>query len=322
MFFTWADYIDPDVVADFEREHGVSVREVHFENDEVRDRVMAETGGADFDVLLLDGTGIEAYLRRGWIVPIDTAAMPNLAHLDPRWLPEQPAARNAAVPYVWGTLGIAYRRDLIGRELDAWMDLLRPTSDLVGRILMTSDSYDLIGMALKALGASMNSEDPAAIAAARDLLLAQQPAVHRYGALGVDASSELVSGEVVAGMTYNGDAAALMEHNTSIVYVVPREGGALWVDYLAVAATSTHKALANAFIDFLNRPEVAARNAQGIYYATPNRAAEALLPADFRADPLVYPDAETLTRCELYRRLSPAAQRTRVQATGQVVHGG
>jgi spermidine/putrescine transport system substrate-binding protein len=322
VFFTWADFIDPGVVADFEREYGVRVREVHFENDEVRDRVMAETGGAGFDLLLVDGTGVEAYRRRGWIAPIDAATAPNLAHIAPRWLPAGAAGRAAAVPYVWGTLGIAYRRDLLGRELDSWMDLLRPEPDLAGRILMSSDSLDLVGMVLKALGHSMNSTDPQALAAARDLLLEQAPAVHRYGALAVDEGSELLGPDVVAGMTFNGDAAALMEHNTSVVYVVPREGGALWVDFLAVAAASEQKALATAFIDYLNRPEVAARNAQGIYYATPNRAAEALLPAAFRADPLVYPDADTLARCEPYRRLTPEAQRTRAQIVSQVVDGG
>jgi spermidine/putrescine transport system substrate-binding protein len=321
VFFTWEGYIDAGVVEDFEREHGLTLREVHFENDEVRDQVMAHTGGAGFDVLLLDGTGIEAYLRRGWIAPIDPEAVPNLVHLDPRWLPEGPIARGAAVPYVWGTLGIAWRRDLLGHDLDTWMDLLRPDADLRGRMLMSADSLDLVGMALKALGHSMNSADPEALAAARELLLAQAPAVRRYGALAVDETSELLSGEVAAAMTFNGDAAALMEHNEAVAYLVPQEGGALWVDYLAVAAASERKDLAAAFIDYMNRPEVAARNAQGIYYATPNRAAEALLPASFRADPLIYPDAQTLRRCEPYLRLSPEALRARVQTYGQVVHG-
>jgi spermidine/putrescine transport system substrate-binding protein len=187
---------------------------------------------------------------------------------------------------------------------------------------MSADSLDLVGMALKGLGHSMNSADPGALQAARELLLAQAPAVHRYGALGVDERSELLRGEVAAAMTYNGDAAALMDHNTAVAYVVPREGGAIWVDHLAIAAASERKALATAFIDYLNRPEVAARNALGIHYATPNRAAEALLPASFRADALVYPDASTRARCETYRRLSPEALRSRVQTYSELVHGG
>ena len=112
-----------------------------------------------------------------------------------------------------------------------------------------------------------------------------------------------------------------MEENDAVVYVVPKEGGALWVDYLAIAAKSRRKDLAAAFIDYLNRPRVAARNAEALHYATPNEAAEALLPEALRTDPLVYPDARTLARCETYVRLPPAALRERVQAYASIVFG-
>jgi spermidine/putrescine transport system substrate-binding protein len=321
VLFTWADYLDPQVASEFERELGVRVRQVYFENDEVRDGVMAQTGGAEFDLLLLDNTSLEAYRKRGWIAPIDAAAIPNRRFVASRWEQAYPYSSGYAVPYLWGTLGIAYRRDLIGRDLDSWMDLLRPEEDLAGRMLMSADSLDLIGMALKALGHSMNSADPEALAAARDLLLRQKPAVYRYGALAVNAQSELLSGVVAAAMTYNGDAAALMEENDAVVYVVPKEGGALWVDYLAIAAKSGRKDLAATFIDYMNRPRVAARNAEALHYATPNAAAEALLPEGVRSDPLVYPDAPTLARCETYARLPPEALRRRVQAYASIVFG-
>lgn len=321
VLFTWADYLDPDVVAEFEREFGVRLRQVYFENDEIRDGVMAQTGGAGFDLLLLDNTSLEAYRKRGWIAPIDSAAIPNRRFVERRWEQAYPYSAGYAVPYLWGTLGIVYRRELIGRDLDSWLDLLRPAEDLAGRILMSADSLDLIGVALKALGHSMNSVDPDALAAAKALLLTQKPAVHRYGALAVNDQSELLSGVVVAGMSYNGDAAALREENDAVVYVVPREGGALWVDYLAIAAKCRRKDLAAAFINYLNHPQVAARNAEALHYATPNGAAEALLPESVRADPLVYPDAQTLARCETYVRLPPADLRERVQAYAAIVFG-
>ena len=321
VLFTWADYLDSELASEFEAEFGVRVRQVHFENDEIRDGVMAQTGGAEFDILLLDNTSLEAYQKRGWIAPIDSAAIPNRRFVASRWERAYSHSAGYAVPYLWGTLGIAYRRDLIGRDLDSWMDLLRPRADLVGRILMSADSLDLIGVTLKALGHSMNNVDPDALAAARDLLLSQKPAVHRYGALAVNDHSELLSGDVVAAMTYNGDAASLMEENDAVVYVVPKEGGALWVDYLAIAAKSRRKELAAAFINYMNRPQVAARNAEALHYATPNAGAEALLPEAFRTDPLVYPDARTLSRCETYARLPPAALRKRVQAYASIVFG-
>jgi spermidine/putrescine transport system substrate-binding protein len=321
VFLTWSEYVDPDLVAEFEREYGARVREVYFETDPVRDRIMVRTGGTGFDVLLLDNTSLGSYRRRGWIRPLDAAAMPNLAHIDTRWDTAYPDSHGWAVPYFWGTLGIAYRRDLTEAPLTSWMDLLDPDSALAGRILMADDSFDLVGVALKAAGHSMNSTDPDQIAEAEALLRAQRPAVRHYGSMSLADGTDLVSGDLIAAMTYNGDAGVAMGHNDAIVYVVPEEGSALWVDYLAIAGDAREPALAAAFIDFLNRPEVAARNARYLSYATPNRAAEELLPAAFRADPLVYPDADTLARCETYDRLPPAALRERIRVYSAIVHG-
>ena len=252
---------------------------------------------------------------------LPAAAVPNRRYLDPRWATAYPESRDLAVPYLWGTMGIAYRRDLVGRDLDSWLDLLRPAPTLRGRILMVADHFDLFAVALQALGFSMNSTDDTQIAAAADLLKAQRPAVLRYGALATDAHSELLTGQVAAAVTYNGDAAALRRHNAQVVYVIPREGGALWLDFLAIAAHAQHPALATAFLDFINRPEVAARNAQDLAYATANLAAERLLPAQMRHDPVIYPDAGTLRRCESYTRLPASATAARQQAYAALMHG-
>jgi len=321
VFLTWADYVDPDLVAEFERAQGAHVRSIHFETDDVRDRIMTRAEGLGFDLMVLDNTSIESYRRRGWIRALDSASMPNLIHVDPRWDAAYPQSQGWAVPYFWGTLGIAYRADLTGGPLTAWSDLFQPAPALAGRILMVDDTFDLVGMALKAAGHSMNSTDPAQLAEAEAMLRAQRPAVRHYGSMSVEEGADLLSGDIVAAMTYNGDAAMVQEYNDAVVYTVPKEGGALWVDYLAIAAHAREPELSAAFIDFLNRPDIAARNARYLHYATPNRAAEALLPASFRADPLVYPDAETLSRCETYARLPASAVRARVQIHSAIVHG-
>ncbi len=246
--------------------------------------------------------------------------MPNLRYIDPSLDRAYAGTSGLAVPYFWGTLGIAYRTDLVSRPPHSWLDLLRPDAALSGRIMMIADSFDLIGMALKALGHSMNSNDPDALAQAAALLAEQKPAVRRYGTVSLGADSELLSGEVIAAMSYSGDAATLMDRDATIAYVVPREGGAIWVDYLAIGARG-RRSLAAAFIDFLNRPEIAARNARYVFYATPNRAAEALLPAEFLQDPLIYPDAKTLAHSEHYGNLTPDALRRRVQVYSAIVYG-
>ena len=98
-------------------------------------------------------------------------------------------------------------------------------------------------------------------------------------------------------------ALMMREHNPNIVFTVPDEGGEIWIDYLSVLASSPRKELAMRFIDFLNDPENAARVAQYVHYATPNEAAEKLLPADFRKDTLIYPGEDVLSKSEFYTEL-------------------
>lgn len=321
VFLTWSEYIDPDLITEFEAEHGVRVRGVYFETNTIRNAIMGQHGGAGFDLVLVDNTALAAYRGRGWLAPLPLDKMPNVGHIAPRWRDAHPDAAGVAVPYFWGTLGIAYRSDLTGRALDSWMDLLRPSETLAGRILMVDDNLELPGIALKALGHSFNSADPAALDQAARLLLQQRPAVKRYGTLSLDKHSELLTGEVAAAMAYSGDAVTLQEQNPAVTYVIPREGGAIWMDFLAISAKSRQIPLAAAFIDFLNRPEIAARNARFLYYATPNQAAEALLPKAFRSDRRIYPDNATLERCESHKPLPAAAMSARVKAHAAAVHG-
>lgn len=317
---TWPDYLDPDLVEAFEREFKTRVRFDYFDSDDARDRFVVQSDGQGFDIAVLDSSAVASYRRRGWIRPIDAAQVPNLRHIDEAIDQAYPQTSGYAVPYFWGTTGIAYRADLVPTPPRRWMDLFRPDAALVGRIMMIADSYDLIGMALKALGFSMNSADPEQIEQATALLLEQQPALRGYGTLELGPESPLITGELVAAMSYSGDAAMLMEQHDAIRYRVPEEGGPIWIDYLTIGGQGQSD-LALTFIDFLNRPEVAAQNARYLHYATPNRAAEALLPAEFLSDPLIYPPPETLARCEHYKPLSPEAVRQRVEVYSAIVHG-
>lgn len=121
----------------------------------------------------------------------------------------------------------------------------------------------------------------------------------------------MLNGQIVMSMMYNGDAAMIQNHHDEIVFVLPEEGGNIWVDYLCVLSASINKTAAKQFINFLNEPEIAARLAQFVHSATPNLAAEAILPAEFKSDPVIYPSVEALEKSETYHRLSTRAQKRR-----------
>jgi len=307
----WTEYVDPDLIAEFEAKHNVQIKSTYFESDDVRDRMVQEVEGGGFDIGLVNDVMVGPYARRGWIAPIDKAAVPNLKHIDPRWLTAYPMTEAYGVPYFWGTLGIAYRKDLIKRSVTSWMDLFRPDEALRGRIIMVYDVRDTIGMALRALGYSANATESAQLAEAARLLERQKPYVRNYSYVSLTERSGIVTGEFAMTMLYSGDALMLQKYNNNIKYVVPSEGTNLWTDYLVVFKSSPNRDMAFKFIDFLNEPENAAKLAQFVHYASPNVAARKYLPQDFLADLTIYPPAEVIARSETYMVLPPKTMKTR-----------
>jgi len=310
VFLTWYDYLDPALVAEFERETGATIQFSYYASDDHRDEILAASDGRGYDLAAVNGLMLQSYAARGWLAPLRPASIPNLKHLDTRWRSAYPAAEQYAVPYFWGTLGIGYRKDLLPGGISTWKEFYQPPETLRGRIALPKSSRDVVGMALKSLGHSANTDDRDAIREAGRLLEAQKPFVRSYAYVGQDESSALVTGEVWASMLYSGDALVVREFHDEIEYVVPEEGSNLWVDYLAVLRSSTRKEQAARFIDFLNRPENAARNARFLSYATPNVAARALLPREYMENPIIHPDPDVLSRSELYRELPPRVQKT------------
>jgi spermidine/putrescine transport system substrate-binding protein len=253
---------------------------------------------------------IDVYAKRGWLAAIAPEKIPNLVNLQARWRTAFPESEQYGVPYFWGTLGIAYRRDLAPNGFDKWSQFFRPQKSLRGRLAMPKSSRDVLGMALKSLGYSANTDDRGAIREAAAMLEAQKPFVHSYEYVSLDEQSALVTGRVWASMIYNGDALMLSNHHEDIVYVIPEEGTNLWVDYLAIMQRSPRRDLAAKFIDFLNRPRIAARNAQYVNYSTPNTAARSHLSKDYLDDPTIHPSDAVLARSEVYHKLSPRSQKT------------
>ena len=320
VFLNWADYMDPEILEEFRQRTGITVKQTYFDADSARDELLLETDGKGFDLVIVNGSSLRILAKRGWLEPLDDTDIPNLKHIEPRWRAEHARAEDFGVPYFWGTLGIAYRTDLVPAPVTGWMDLFRPHESVRGKIGMISDSTDMIGAALKALGHSLNSTDKKNLQAAEQLLMEQKPYVKTYKYISLDENSALATGEIGMSMMYNGDALMLQEHNENIAYVLPEEGGNIWVDYLCILRESINKPAAKKFIDFINEPEVAARLAQYVYYATPNRAAEKLLPPDFLHDPVVYPSGPALRNSEPYRPLPPRAAKRRSGIFSRIVN--
>jgi len=308
-FLTWSDYIDPEVVSEFEKRFNAKIKFSFFESDQSRTEMLATTNGQGYDLILVSGVNLRQYKNHGWLAQLNAFDIQNRKHIDPRWEAEFKGDVGYGVPYFWGTMGIAYRRDLVPFPITSWRQLLNLSPELSGKVIMNKDARELISIALLALGYSSNSSDSGQLRQARELLVTQVPNVKKYSSVSLTEKSALVTGDAWASMIYNGDVLMLQEHNDQIVYVQPAEGSLLWVDYLSIAASSKQKEMAAAFINYLNEPKVAARLANYVYYATPNVAAKSLLSKDYFSNSVIFPTQEQLNRMAFSTELKPRARK-------------
>ncbi|MEO5362240.1 MAG: spermidine/putrescine ABC transporter substrate-binding protein [Magnetococcus sp. DMHC-8] len=298
VLLNWDEYMDRTLLAEFEKETGIHVREVFFETEEGRDGLLAQTNGAGYDVAVVQAKDIQAYAHSQWLAPIPVDRIPNLKHIPAKWRTTYPEAEQYGVPWSWGTLGIGYRRDLLQREVTSWQDLLRPPATLKNRIMMLGDAVAMRTIAMKALGYSMNDFDKKVLAESAELLKAQKPYVHTYGYMGLGEKSPMITGEHWMALMFNGDAITLGRMEPNIAFVVPKEGTLLWVDCFTILKASKKQEQAARLIDFFHRPKNAARLAEAVHFATVNEGARPFLSADHLNNPIIHPPQEVLSRSE------------------------
>ncbi len=319
VFLTWSEYMDPDVLSAFEKKYDAKVKMVYFETDETRDDLLVQTDGRGYDLIMSNGPAIKKYYKRGWIAPITNKDVPNLKFIEKKWMALFQKADGHSVPYFWGTTGIAYRKDLVDKEVTSWMDLFQPAEAQRGKVAMIRSSIEGVSLALKALNYSANSASRKEIKEAAALLKAQKPYVKEYSYISIAEDSSLVTGDVHMSIAYSGDALAVKEFNDNIEYVVPKEGGMIWIDSILVSSFSKQKKLAYAFLNFINQAENAKKLAEFVYCATPNKAAEKLLDKEFLNDPVIYPSTEALSKSETYNELKPRNNRLRSQIFSNLI---
>lgn len=313
---TWPDYIDPKTLEGFEREFGVAIRlEIVPSAAELVERMQAEGRGeveARVDVLVPPDYAVRELGGQGLLLTIDQVQLPNVMHLDARFLRGRPHDPESRVSLVkdWGTTGFMYRMDTIYEEPSSWADFWRLacSANLSGRVTMLDAPGEVIGAALKMRGHSYNASSPDHLAGARDDLLALTPHLLRFE---TNYKPLLASGEAYLALGWNGDAAVLVAQGLPIKYVVPSEGSQIWEGDWAIAANTRNAELAHTFLNYVLRPEVAAQEARYTRYATGNRSALALLDEEMQNDPSTYPAESLIAKLEAGMPLDAGGQARR-----------
>ncbi|MCX2727275.1 spermidine/putrescine ABC transporter substrate-binding protein [Thermomicrobium sp. 4228-Ro] len=303
--FNWGDYIDPDVLADFERLTSVKVTIDTYETNE-QAIAKLQQGGLGYDIVVPTDYAVQIAIGLGLLQELDRSVIRAIEHLDPNNLngPFDPGNRYS-VPYFWGTSGYAYDTAVLGDGLTSWRALFEPAEAARGKLVMHGYYRETIAAALLWLGYPLNETSDEALQRALAVLKAQKPYVLSYTSENND--ELLVAGEAVIAHCWTGQAILAKREKPTIRYVIPAEGCAVWQDNLCVVKDAPHPYAAMVFIDFLCWPEIAARNATYVGYASPNRTARerGLLDPDLVDDPAIYLDDTTWRRLQWFRDLGP-----------------
>jgi spermidine/putrescine transport system substrate-binding protein len=295
--FIWSEYIDPAVVADFEKANGCKVVIDLFEDPEIMLSKIQAGGGSTFDVVVPPDSSVKAMIKLGLLAPLQKEKLPNFKNLDAKFLkPPFDPENNFSVPYQWGTMGI-YARPEKGKELPATWGLIFDPKAQPGPFTLIDSMRDMIGAALKYRGHSVNSTRPEELREARDLVLAAKKRAIGFENT-VGGKNKVISKAARAAIVYSGEAARGMTEDTNTVYIIPKEGSEIWLDNLVILAKAPNKELARKFIDFVLDENVGARISNFTQFSTPNAAARAHVQPELLKNPSIYPPPDVMAKLE------------------------
>ena len=294
-FYNWDTYIGETTLEDFNAATGIEVKmDLFADNDELFAKL--REGNPGYDLIVPTNDYVERMLAADMLLPLDHDKIPNMSNLGANFRDASydPGLRHS-IPYMWGTIGVGYNAKRTGDITKSWKHLY-DSDQFAGKISLLGDGQNVLGHAMKYLGNSLNSTDPANVKAAEELLIAQKKNIKVFA--DDNGQDLLVSGEVVIAQEWNGDILQVMADDDDLSFYVPDEGGLIWQDCLCMPKGAQHPENAHAFINFILDADVGAAIADYIQYATPNAAAQAKLGSEYNENPAIFPSDETVAKCE------------------------
>ena len=300
FLFNWGNYIDPELIKEFEAETGIQVIYETFDSNDAMEAKLKQ-GGTRYDIVFPSESSITKLVNQNLLQKLDHSKIKGLENISPFLLNSPVDKGNQyTVPYFWGTVGIMVNTKYIDPEsIQTWNDLWK--EDFKNKVLVLDGNREALGMALQSLGYSLNSKNENELKAAEQKLKELKPNVRAV--LNEEIKTMMKLEEAPIGMGYSGDAAAVAEENPNVQYILPKDGSAVWTDNFAIAHTAVNIEGAYAFINFMLRPENAARNAEYVGYSTPNEKAKELMDPEVTSDETYYPSEEIINSLEHYEYL-------------------
>ena len=333
--YNWSDYIGQSTLADFEKATGIKpVYDVFDSNETLEGKLLA--GHTGYDVVVPSNHFLGKQIKAGAFQKLDKSQLSNYSNLDPallKRLEKNDPGNQYAVPYLWGTNGIGYNVEKVKAALgvdkiDSWAMLFEPENikKLSSCGVAFLDSADeMLPAVLNYMGLSPNSQNPEDYKKAEAKLLAVRPYVTYFNSSKY--ISDLANGEICVAAGFSGDVfqakarAAEAGKGVQIAYVIPKEGGNLWFDMLAIPRDAGNVKEAHAFINYLLKPEVIAQVSDAVGYANPNPKAGELMDQAVRTDEAVYPAQAIVDKLYVNSELPPKIQRLMTRSWTKVKSG-
>ena len=305
---SWGEYIDEDLITQFEEETGIAVNYQTAESNEALYSLL-KSGAGDYDVIVPSDYMISQLIEEDMLAELDYSRIPNYGLISDRFkgLTYDPQERYT-VPYAWGTVGIIYNTSMVEEPITSWSALF--DDRYAGNVLMFRNSRDAMATALSYLGYSLNTTDESELREAFQLLKdAKNRGVYQSFVMD-EIFQKLEGGNAAIGVYYAGDYLTMLENNEDLAFVVPEEGSNWFMDAMCVLKNAPNYEEAMAWINFIASVEANLANMDYLWYASPNQEALEQYPAYYEelyeeelgqeAYDIIAAPQEVLDRCEAY----------------------
>lgn len=315
--YNWSDYIDPTVLEDFTKATGIKVVYDTYDNNEIVETKLL-AGKSGYDIVVPSGPFLQRLIEQKVFLPIDRGKAPEIKNAWPeieKRLQAFDPGNQFAVNYMWGTTGLGYNvkkvKERLGNTpIDSWDIVLKPENLSKLKdcgVMMLDAPEDIYPGVLRSLGLDPDSKKAADYQKATDALMKVRGNIKKFHSS--EYINALANGDICFVVGYSGDIlqakkrAEEAKNGIEVAYAIPKEGALMWFDSMAVPADAPNKDNALAFINFMMKPEIAARNSNFVSYASGNLAAKALVKPEIVSNPGIYPNADVMAR--LFTNSSP-----------------
>lgn len=296
--YTWSGYTDDAMISQFTENTGIEVVVDIYDSNETMLARMQAGGGDAYSIIYPSEYMVQEMIGLGMLTEFDKSRLQSLDGMffDQWQDPVYDPGNAHSIPFSWGTTGLLYNKSVITSGIEDWGYLWENAEQLENRMILLDDMRETLGAALKSLGYSINSTDPAELEEAYQRLVELKPYLANFQSFGYE--DQLLGGDLLVAMSYSSEAIPVTLEDENMDYIVPSSGASLWTDTIVIPKSAPNVDAAYEWINYLLEPEVAKQAVENLYFATPMKPAYEMLSQELKQNNDLFPPEEVLAKCQ------------------------